>query len=74
MSLRAARADCFCAVVSTDATNESTQRTLTAFGEKIGKTVIQCKDTPGFVVNRLLVPLMAEAMRMVRSVRVRRCH
>jgi 3-hydroxyacyl-CoA dehydrogenase len=52
--------------VSTAKTSESTTRTLISFGEKIGKSVITCRDTPGFVVNRLLVPFMAEAMRMVR--------
>lgn len=52
-------------VVSAKHTTQETARVLTEFGEKLGKTVIQCRDTPGFVVNRLLVPLMAEAMRLV---------
>ena len=36
-----------------------------AFGEKVGKAPILAKDTPGFVVNRLLVPLLHEAVQMV---------
>lgn len=31
----------------------------------MGKTVVTCKDTPGFIVNRLLVPYLLEACRMV---------
>jgi 3-hydroxyacyl-CoA dehydrogenase len=36
-----------------------------AFAEKLGKVPILAKDTPGFVVNRLLVPYMTEAVLMV---------
>jgi len=32
--------------------------------KKINKTVITCKDTPGFVVNRLLVPYLNEAIKL----------
>jgi len=39
--------------------------TARAFGEKVGKAPILAKDTPGFVVNRLLVPLLHEAVLMV---------
>lgn len=52
-------------VVRTPDTSDDTYRTLMAWGKAIGKTAITCKDTPGFVVNRLLVPLMAEAIRML---------
>ncbi len=51
-------------VVRTDKTNENVVAECRAFGEACGKTPITCKDTPGFVVNRLLVPYMAEAMKL----------
>ncbi|XP_063365799.1 probable 3-hydroxyacyl-CoA dehydrogenase B0272.3 isoform X1 [Cydia amplana] len=34
------------------------------WGKSVGKTCITWKDTPGFVVNRLLGPYSAEALRM----------
>jgi len=51
-------------VVRTDATSEEVFAEARAFGESCGKSPVACKDTPGFVVNRLLVPYMAEAMKM----------
>lgn len=51
-------------VVRTDETSEETYKTMMAWGKTVGKTCITCKDTPGFVVNRLLVPYMAEAARL----------
>jgi 3-hydroxybutyryl-CoA dehydrogenase len=35
--------------------------------EQIGKTAVVCKDTPGFVVNRLLVPYLLDAVRLLES-------
>jgi 3-hydroxybutyryl-CoA dehydrogenase len=34
-----------------------------AFGERLGKTTVQTKDKAGFIVNRLLVPYMLDAIR-----------
>ena len=31
----------------------------------MGKTTVKCIDTPGFIVNRLLVPYLMEAIRLV---------
>lgn len=52
-------------VVRTPETSEETYQAMMAWGKAIGKTCITCKDTPGFVVNRLLVPYIAEAIRMM---------
>lgn len=51
-------------VVRTNETSDEVFAAARAFGEACGKTPVACKDTPGFVVNRLLVPYMAEAMKM----------
>lgn len=52
-------------VIRTDDTSDQTFNAMRSFGERVGKTCITCKDTPGFVVNRLLVPYMGEAMRLL---------
>jgi 3-hydroxyacyl-CoA dehydrogenase len=52
-------------VVRTDATSEDAFASARAFGEAVGKTPVACKDTPGFVVNRLLVPYMTQALLML---------
>ena len=36
-------------------------------GESLGKVCIECTDTPGFVVNRLLVPYVARAVARSRG-------
>lgn len=52
-------------IIRTTDTSDATYNTIRSFGEKIGKSCIVCKDTPGFVVNRLLVPYMAESVRLL---------
>jgi len=52
-------------VVSTEHTAGDISAAAIAFAERCGKTPIRCRDTPGFVVNRLLVPYMVQAMAMV---------
>lgn len=51
-------------VVRIPETSDETYNALMAWGKAVGKVCITCKDTPGFVVNRLLVPYIAEAIRM----------
>jgi 3-hydroxybutyryl-CoA dehydrogenase len=50
-------------VVRTVATSEETFKTAGGFAEKLGKVVVTCSDSPGFVVNRLLVPYLLDAIR-----------
>jgi len=52
-------------VVRTSRTDENVFAAARAFGEAVGKVPVACKDTPGFVVNRLLVPYMTQALEML---------
>jgi 3-hydroxyacyl-CoA dehydrogenase len=52
-------------VVRTPATADEVFASARAFGEACGKTPVSCKDTPGFVVNRLLVPYMVQSLAML---------
>jgi 3-hydroxybutyryl-CoA dehydrogenase len=43
------------------ATDDATYATTVALAQAMGKTVITSKDCPGFIVNRILIPLINEA-------------
>jgi 3-hydroxybutyryl-CoA dehydrogenase len=48
-------------------TSDQTIAELRAFGESLGKNVVVAQDTPGFIVNYLLVPYLLDAVRMVEN-------
>lgn len=52
-------------VINGAGTSEATGKILTDFTTSIHKVPVTCKDTPGFIVNRLLVPYMMEACRLL---------
>lgn len=51
-------------VIATSQMSQETFDSLLNFSKVLGKTPVSCKDTPGFIVNRLLVPYMLEAVRL----------
>ncbi|KAA3633615.1 MAG: 3-hydroxybutyryl-CoA dehydrogenase [Calditrichaeota bacterium] len=53
-----------CEVVKTLDTSEQTFDTAFAFAESVGKACVKAKDSPGFIVNVLLVPYLLDAIRM----------
>jgi len=44
------------------ATSNETYQRVRALGEKLGKTTLDCQDSPGFVSNRVLMPMINEAI------------
>jgi 3-hydroxybutyryl-CoA dehydrogenase len=46
-------------------TDEPTVAALLSFSARIGKTAVQARDTPGFVVNRVARPYYSEALRLL---------
>jgi len=54
-------------VVRGNETNDATHDALYKFCQGIGKTPVKCKDSPGFIVNRLLIPYLADAMRLAEN-------
>ena len=52
-------------VIRIPETSDETVQAMQEWGKAMGKTTVAAKDTPGFIVNRLLVPNLMEAIRMV---------
>jgi 3-hydroxybutyryl-CoA dehydrogenase len=52
-------------VVQAEASSSEAVDTAFAFAERIGKRPIRCRDTPGFVVNRILIPLLNDCVRVL---------
>lgn len=54
-------------IVSTASTTDETLRDAFAICERMGRIAVQVKDTPGFIANRLLVPFIFDAIRLLDS-------
>lgn len=54
-------------VVRTIATSEQVVEQAVALARSLGKEPVQCEDRPGFLVNRLLVPYLLDAIRALEE-------
>ncbi len=57
-------------IVRAELSSEEAFETVYAFGERLGKHPIRCHDTPGFVVNRVLIPVLNDCVRVLDEARV----
>ena len=54
-------------VVNTDRTNEQTTQMVMELAKALGKTAVLCKDSPGFIVNRVARPYYIESLRLAEE-------
>jgi 3-hydroxybutyryl-CoA dehydrogenase len=57
-------------IVRAELSSDDAVETAFALGERLGKHPIRCHDTPGFVVNRVLIPLLNDCVRVLDEARV----
>ena len=57
-------------VIRTAQTSDEVFDTAYSFAERIGKEPVACNDTPGFIVNRILIPLLNDCVRVLDESRV----
>ena len=54
-------------VVNTNYTNENTTRSIIELAKQMDKTPVVCKDSPGFIVNRVARPYYIESLRIAEK-------
>jgi 3-hydroxybutyryl-CoA dehydrogenase len=57
-------------IVRAERTSDGAASAARELGERLGKTPIDCWDTPGFVVNRVLIPLLNDCVRVLDEARI----
>ena len=57
-------------VVRAELSSDDAVSTALAVVERLGKVAVPCHDTPGFVVNRILIPLLNDCVRVLDEARV----
>ncbi len=51
-------------VVRAERTDDATLARAYAFVQQVGKHPVVCRDTPGFIVNRILLPIMSDVVNL----------
>lgn len=54
-------------VVNTEFTNDQTTNTIIELAKQMNKTPVICKDSPGFIVNRVARPFYIESLRLAED-------
>jgi 3-hydroxybutyryl-CoA dehydrogenase len=54
-------------IVRAERTSEATFTAAAQFGRSLGKTIVVARDAPGFIVNRLMIPQVLDAIAMVEA-------
>jgi 3-hydroxybutyryl-CoA dehydrogenase len=57
-------------IVRAELSSDEAVEAAYAVGERLGKRPIRCHDTPGFVVNRILIPLLNDCIRVLDEARI----
>jgi 3-hydroxybutyryl-CoA dehydrogenase len=57
-------------IVRAELSSEDAVEVAYSVGERLGKQPIRCHDTPGFVVNRILIPLLNDCIRVLDEARI----
>ena len=57
-------------VVRAELSSDEAVEVALAVVERFGKVAVPCHDTPGFVVNRILIPLLNDCVRVLDEARV----
>jgi 3-hydroxybutyryl-CoA dehydrogenase len=52
-------------VVRTGLVSDEAYERAFAFASDLGKEPVRCNDSPGFVVNRILIPLLNDCVRLI---------
>jgi 3-hydroxybutyryl-CoA dehydrogenase len=57
-------------VVRAELSSDDALEAAWSVGERMGKKPVRCHDTPGFVVNRILIPLLNDCIRTLDEARI----